>query len=309
MSTLQPVWAEKYRPKSLDEYVFQNESHKQSFEKFIEQKSIPHLLFSGVQGSGKTALAKILMSSFDLDESDLLIINASEENNVDTMRTKIKDFISTFALSGFKVVLLDEADGISPAGQGALRAMMIDYIDNARFILTCNYEHKIIPALKSRIQEFHFKSPDPTDVTETVTKILLKEKVKFDLDLVDKYVSVYYPDIRKIITALEGNTHNGVLTQPTVAKKNEDYRFKLIDLLESNDWEGARKVCCENVAKEEWEDVYRFLYDNLHKVPKFKKQDKWSQGIVTIAEYLYRHPLCADPEINAAAMFIALGMI
>ena len=259
------LWEETYRPKTLDEYIFHDASHRASIERMLRDKTIPHLLFSGVQGSGKTALAKVIINELGVDDMDLLIINASDENSVDVMRDKIKNFIRTIAFGDFKVVLLDEADYITHGGQAILRNMLSEYSEEARFILTCNYENKIIPALKSRLQQFRFSKGDKDKITEYIATILVKEKIKWDIDLVDKYVAVGYPDVRKIINLIQQNSNNGVLGDLVSGGDEGDYKFELLDLLSGDNWQRARKLCCANVAASEWEDLYRFLYENLNK--------------------------------------------
>lgn len=309
-ATKHSLWVEKYRPLTINDYVFQNSQHRAIIEKILEEKTLSgHLIFAGVQGTGKTTLAMVLINELDIEPSDVLTINASDENSVDVMRDKIKKFISTFAMGNFKIVHLEEADYITTQGQAVLRRMMEEYAESARFILTCNYYNKIIPAIKSRCQEFIFKTPDVNDVVELTARILMSEKVKFDIDLLDKYVSIGYPDIRKIINKLQQNSINGKLLPLQTAKEAGDYKFELLDLIESGNWTDARKVACENVASEEWDDVYRFLYENLHKSPIFSNKDKWEAGIVIIADHLYKHGIVADPEINAAAMFIRLEQL
>lgn len=303
------LWVEKYRPQTVDEYIFHDSAQRTAVMKMIADKSIPHLLLSGVQGSGKTTLAQILISEMDVDETDVITINASDENSVDTIRDKIKSFITTFAMGEFKIVHLEEADYITPNGQGVMRRMMEEYSDTARFILTCNYENKIIPAVKSRCQQFRFKASDKVDIAEYVAGILMSEKVKFDLDTLDKYIAIGYPDVRKIVNLLQQYTSDGVLNLPISDKEAGDYKFKLLDFIERDKWLDARLLCCDNVVAEEWEDVYRFLYENLNKAPKFQDQDKWESGIVIIADYLYKHGIVADPEINAAAMFIKITQL
>jgi DNA polymerase III delta prime subunit len=303
------LWSEKHRPHTLNEYVFHDPSHKAAFEQMIKDKSIPHLLLSGVQGTGKTTLSLILTEEMGIDPTDVLVINSSDENSVDDVRDKIKNFISTYAFGNFKIVRLEEADYLSLAAQGVLRGMLQDYAHNARFIFTCNYENKLIPAIKSRLQQYRFKAPPRDDVLEFAATVLIKENVKFDLDLLEKYVAVGYPDVRQIINLLQGNAINGVLVDTKQQAQGADYKFKLLDTLETGDWEATRKVCCGNVAAEEWEDVYRFLYENLNKSKKFTKIEKWEQGIVIIADHLVKHALVSDSEINAAAMFIKLGQV
>ena len=303
------LWVEKYRPQTVDEYIFHDTAQKTAVMKMIADKSIPHLLLSGVQGSGKTTLAQILINEMDVDETDVITINASDENSVDTIRDKIKSFITTFAMGEFKIVHLEEADYITPNGQGVMRRMMEEYSDTARFILTCNYENKIIPAVKSRCQQFRFKAGDKVDIAEYAAGILMSEKVKFDLDTLDKYIAIGYPDVRKIVNLLQQYTSDGVLSLPLSDKEAGDYKFKLLDFIERDKWLDARLLCCENVVAEEWEEVYRFLYENLSKAPKFQDKDKWEGGIVIIADHLYKHGIVADPEINAAAMFIRMTQL
>jgi DNA polymerase III delta prime subunit len=300
---------EKYRPQHIEDYIFQDDRQKVDFLKMIKNKSIPHLLLSGVQGAGKTTIARILITECGITDTDVMVINASDENSVDVIREKIKSFVTTFAMGDFKIVLLEEADYISGAGQAVLRVIMEQYADVARFILTCNYENKIIPAIKSRCQHYRFKASDKNDIAEYVVGILISEKIKFDLDLVDKYVDVGYPDVRKIVNLLQQNCHDGVLQAPKQTAEAGDYKFALLNLVELDEWVEARQLACSQVASEEWEDVYRFFYENLHKAPKFTEKAKWEEGILIIAEHLYKHGICSDAEINAAAMFVRLGQV
>lgn len=303
------LWSEYYRPKTLAEYVFHDIGLKNAVAKMVNEQSIPHLLLSGVQGSGKTTLSLALMNELGVDPMDVLTINASDENDVETMRTKIKSFISTYAMGPFKVVRLEEADRLTPHAQDALRAMTQDYVDVARFILTCNYENKITPPLKSRCQHFRFAKPDRDAILEYAATVLVSEHVKFTADLLEKYISVGYPDIRKIINLLQQNTYDGRLQPLQSLGESGDYKFKLLELIETGSWVEARQLACAEVAREEWEDVYRFLYENLDKSPTFSSKDKWESGIVIIADHLYKHGIVADPEINAAAMFIRLEQV
>ena len=303
------LWTEKYRPQTLDTYIFHDSNQKLSITRMVADRSIPHLLLSGVQGSGKTTLAQILINEMGIEDTDVLTINASDENSVDVMRDKIKSFITTFAMGPYKIVHLEEADYITLNGQGVLRRMMEQYAESARFIITCNYENKIIPPVKSRCQQFRFKAANVDSITEFVATILAHERVKFNIDLLDRYISVGYPDIRKIINLLQQNSIDGEL-QPLVSETEAgDYKFKLLELIELDNWTAARTLLCGNVIAEEWEEVYKFLYQNLTKAPSFQDQAKWEGGIVIIADHLYKHALVADPEINAAAMLIRLGQL
>lgn len=303
------LWVEAYRPQSVDQYIFHDAQQRAAVMRMINDQSIPHLLFSGVQGSGKTTLARILIKAMDTDTSDFLIINASDERGIDTFRDKIKSFATTMPVGTFKIVLLEEADNLTPDAQQALRRFMEEYADVVRFILTCNYENKVIPPIKSRCQHFHFKAADKNDVAEYLINILAQEKVGFDLNLLDKYIAYGYPDVRKIVNTLQQNTVDGKLQAPKFEGTDGDYKFKLIDLVERDKWLDARKLVCGNVTSDQWEDVYRFLYENISRAPKFQQKDKWEEAIIVIAEHLYKHSIVADPEINAAAMFIRLGQL
>ncbi len=310
MADKHALWVEKYRPRTLDDYIFHDPSHEQSFRRMVKDKTIPHLLLSGVQGSGKTTIAHILINALAIDETDIMILNASDENNVDTVRERIKNFVMTYAMGDFKIVLLEEADYMSMPGQAILRRLMEDYADEARFILTCNYEHKILPALKSRTSagHFRFKAPNKDDVTEFVAKMLISEKVNFNVELLDKYVAAGYPDIRAIMGMLQKNTHENKL-HALSDHSDGDYKFQLLDLIERNDWVGARKLTCSNVAAEEWEDVFTFLYENIHRCPTFSQTSKWEEGIVIINDHMIKHTFASDPELNAAALWIRLGQL
>lgn len=308
--SLQQSWADKYAPPTLDEYIFQSPQERAEFAKMVKDRSIPnHLLFTGVHGTGKTSLAKILINSLELDPVDVLTIPASNENSVDTVRDKITNFVSTYAMGSFKIVLLDEVDFFSLSGQGALRNVMDEYKPVSRFILTCNYAYKVLPELKSRCNVYNFKAHDKTDIAEMVAKILLAEKIRFDLTLLDKYIDIAYPDVRKIINLTQQFTHEGVLHEPMMDLQ-EGAKLSIFDYLEKGEWTVLRKHACEIVAQEEWTDVYRLLYENLDKAPVFSKdQGKWEEGIVTIADYLYKHSIVADSEINFAACIIRLQQI
>lgn len=303
-------WVEKYRPSKISEYIFHDNFQKMKMLEMINNKDFPHILMSGVQGSGKTTAAYILINELNISDSDVLIINASDENSVDTIRDRIKKFATSAPIGDFKVVLLEEADYITLNGQGALRRVMEENAETARFILTCNYEHKLIPAIISRCTvKFRFKSPDKNDIAEYLIRVLASENVVFDLDVLDKYVAAGYPDIRNCLSTIQQYCIDGKLQSPANLIETSDYKFKILELIEKDKWVDARKIVCENVVKEEYEDVYRFLYENINRSTKFKKSDLWDEAIIIIAEHLYKNNFCADSEINAAAMFIKLGAL
>ena len=187
---MKELWVEKYRPKTIEGYVFRDEHQKKQIQTWIKDQSIPHLIFSGTAGIGKTTMAKILVQELGIEDYDVLEINASRTNSVDDVRDKIVNFVQTIPFGPFKVVLLDEADYLSPNAQAALRGVMEEYHQTARFILTCNYPNRIIPALHSRCQGFHVEKVDQTEFTARAATILVEENIDFDLDTLDLYVKV-----------------------------------------------------------------------------------------------------------------------
>lgn len=302
------LWVEKYRPTSIDQYIFHDAQQKASVKRYIADKSIPHLLLSGVQGSGKTTLAQILIAAMQLDPTDVLTINASDERGISTFRDQIKGFATSLAMGKFKIVHLEEADRLTPDAQAALKRFMEEVSDYVRFIFTCNTVSKIIVPVRSRCKEFFFRASDSNDIAEYLITILAKENVKFDLDLVDKYVATYHPDVRKMVNEMQDGVVDKVLQPPSFTGEAGDYKFKLLDLIEEGKWVECRKLVCGNVSAEEYENVYRFLYENLHRADKFTKyNEKWEEAIIIVSDYLYKHTIVADPEINAAAMFIQLS--
>lgn len=302
-------WVEKYRPVSFKDYIVQDESIQKLIDKTTSNKSFPHLLLTGVQGTGKTTLVQLLLSTAEVYPEDIRIINASDENSVDMVRDIARTFATTFPVGTFKVVVFEEADQLTVNAQNVLKMVMETHADNLRFIFTSNREHKLIPPLKSRCQHYRFKKSDPNDIAMYVANVLTKEKVSFDLDTLDKFVAIGYPDIRKTINLVQQHTSEGILHPATDTEGDADYRNELLDLIEAGNWVQVRKTVCPTVTGEEWEEVYRFLYDNIHKCPTFAYNAKWDDAIIQIAEYLYRHTICSDPEINFAALAISLGQI
>ncbi len=237
------LWVEKYRPNTLEGYVFRDDNQKTQVEQWIKARTIPHLLFSGAPGVGKTTLAKILLNTLDIIGTDILEINASRENSVDVIRDKITNFVQTMPFGEFKVVLLDEADYISPNGQAALRGVMEMYHQSARFILTCNYPNRVIPALHSRCQGFHIEKVDKNEFTARVAEILIAENVEPDLDTLDTYVKATYPDLRKCINTVQMNTSEGKLQPPNTADTGtQDYKIEMVDLFKAGKITRSKKV-------------------------------------------------------------------
>jgi DNA polymerase III delta prime subunit len=304
---MKDLWVEKYRPKSIDGYVFRDEHQRKQVETWIKDRSIPHLLLSGNAGIGKTTLAKILISELGIEEYDVLEINASRTNSVEDVRDKITNFVQMIPFGPFKVVLLDEADYLSPNAQAALRGVMEEYHSTARFILTCNYPNRIIPAIHSRCQGFHVERTDFTEFTARVATILVDEMVDFDLETLDNYVKVTYPDLRKCINLVQQNVQEGKLAAPNKGDQGEaDWKFDMVELFKAGKITEARKLLCGKIRAEEMEEVYRWLYDNLAIFGDEEIQDK---AILIIKAGLVDHTLIADPEINLAATLVKLARL
>jgi replication factor C small subunit len=304
---MKELWVEKYRPSTVDGYVFRDDHQRNQINTWIRDKSIPHLLLSGSAGIGKTTLAKILIHEIGIEDYDVLEINASRTNSVDDVRDKITNFVQMIPFGPFKVVLLDEADYLSPNAQAALRGVMEEYHATARFILTCNYPNRIIPAIHSRCQSFHVERTDMEQFISRVEKILTKENITFDLESLANYVSVTYPDLRKCINMVQQNINEGVLQAPNKGDAGEaDWKFDMVQLFNAGKITEARKMLCGKLRAEEMEEVYRWLYDNLN---IFGSNDNQDKAIIIIKSGLVDHTVCADPEINLAATLVRLSKL
>jgi replication factor C small subunit len=305
---MKQLWVEQYRPKDIDGYVFRDEAQRDQVKQWIKAGSIPHLLFSGAAGIGKTTLAKILINALNIDEYDVLEINASRTNSVDDIRDSVVNFVSTMPFGDFKIVLLDEADYLSPNAQAALRGVMEEYSQTARFIMTCNYPHKIIPALHSRCQGFHIEKVDHTEFTARAATVLVTEGVEFDIDTLDSYVKATYPDLRKCLNLLQMNTVDLKLKRPSeTGTGTADYKLAMVDLFKAGKIREARTLLAAQARPEEMDEIFRWMYDNL---------DMWSktpegqdEAILVIRKGLVNHVSCADAEINLSATLVELSQI
>jgi DNA polymerase III delta prime subunit len=305
---MKELWVEKYRPRDIDGYVFRDETQREQVKQWIKEASVPHLLFSGAAGIGKTTLAKILINALGVDPYDVLEINASRENNVDNVRNNITSFVSTMPFGTFKIVLLDEADFLSPNAQAALRGVMEEYSQTARFILTCNYPHKIIPALHSRCQGFHIEKVDHTEFTARAATVLVTEGVEFDIDTLDSYVKATYPDLRKCLNLLQMNSVEGKLKSPSESNAGTaDYKLAMVDLFKAGKIREARQLLCSQARPEEMEEIFRWMYDNLELFAKTEEQK--DDAIIAIRKGAANASLVADQEINLSATFTELMQI
>lgn len=301
------LWTELHRPNTIDGYVFSDQNQRNQIESWITEKSIPHLLFSGAPGTGKTTLAKILINQLEIHPYDLLELNASRDNSVENMRNKITNFVSTMPFGDLKIVLLDEADYLSPAAQAILRGLMEQYAVSARFILTCNYPHKIIPALHSRCQGFHIERLDQVEFTTRVAEILIKQNVEFELDVLDTYVRSTFPDLRKCINSVQQNSKTGTLVLNTNTTSSDDYRIGAVSLFKQGRIREARTLICKQIKAEEVDELITWAYNNLDLWSK--TEEGQDQAILIIRKAAVNASLVADSEINIAAMLIELSQI
>ena len=295
------LWVEKYRPNTLENYIG-NEHLKSKVKNYLNSGDLPHLLLYGKAGTGKTTLAKLLVNNI---ECDYLYINASDENNVETVRTKVKGFASTIGFKDLKVIILDECDYITPNAQAALRNLMETFSKHCRFILTCNYVERIIDPIQSRCQSFQIIPPSRNEVAKHLHKILVQENIMDTPEDIKILVESGYPDIRRVINSAQRNVVNGKLKLDTTSIIQNDYKLKLIKILETKNKKDAfidiRKLLANNHITD-FADLFRLLYDEVDGYGK----GHVAECILIIARYELSDSQVVDKEINAMAMLIEL---
>ncbi len=295
------IWVEKYRPSSLDTYIG-NEHLKSKVDIYLESGDLPHLLLYGKAGTGKTTLAKILVNNI---ECDYLYINASDENSVDTVRNKVRQFASTVGFKDLKVIILDECDYITPNAQAALRNLMETFSKHCRFILTCNYVERIIDPIQSRCQSFQVIPPSKSEVAKHLHNILVQENIMDSMEDIKVLVDSGYPDIRRVINSAQRNVVNGQLKLDTSSIIQNDYKLKLLKILETQDKKTAfkdiRQLLADNKITD-FADLFRLLYDEVDGYGK----GHVAECILIVARYELSDSQVVDKEINAMAMIIEL---
>ena len=295
------LWVEKYRPSSMDTYIG-NEHLKSKVSIYLESGDLPHLLLFGRAGTGKTTLAKLLVNNIDCD---YLYINASDENSVDVVRDKVKNFASTLGFQEMKIIILDECDYITPNAQAALRNLMETFSKHCRFILTCNYVERIIDPIQSRCQSFQIIPPDRKQVAQHLSNILDNENVKYELDNVVTIVNGGYPDIRRVINGAQRQVVNNELVIDKNTIIQNDYKLQVLEILEKQDKKNSFKNIRQLLADSkvtDFSDLFRLMFDTV---------DDWGKGhiaecILILSKYQQSDAVVVDKEINIMAMFVEI---
>ena len=296
------LWVEKYRPKKLTEYVG-NEHLKQKVSDYLTSGDVPHLLFFGKAGTGKTTLAKLIVNSINCD---YIIINASDENNVDTVRNKVKGFASTIGFKDMKVIILDEFDYMTPNAQAILRNLMETFSKHCRFILTCNYVEKVIDPIQSRCQTFQIVPPSKKEVAVQISQILGKEGVSFQPTDLVPIIDSSYPDIRKIINTCQLNSSKGQLKLDTTSVIDSDIKSKVVEILKGSDakpnkWKNIRQAVAD-ARISDFTELYTFLYE---KVDDYGGNNT-SNIILILSESQHKDALVVDKEITFMSCIIQI---
>jgi DNA polymerase III delta prime subunit len=295
------LFVEKYRPVSLENYIG-NEHLKTKVSKYINTGDIPHLLLHGKAGTGKTTLAKLLVSNIDCDQ---MYINASDENNVETVRNKIKVFASSVGFKDLKVIILDECDFLTPNAQAALRNLMETFSKHCRFILTCNFVERIIDPIQSRCQSYQIIPPSKKEVAVHTSNILNTEGVTYDNNDIVTMVNSSYPDIRRIINSVQRNIVDNNLIVDTESLVQNDYKLQVLEILQTQDkklaFKNLRQLLADSQIRD-YADLFKLLYDEIDSYGK----GHIAEVILTIAKYELSDAQVVDKEINAMAMLIEI---
>ena len=292
------LWVEKYRPTDLSTYVG-NEHLKDKVKIYLENGDVPHLLLYGRAGTGKTTLAKIIVKNIDCD---YLYVNASDENKIDDVRNKIKTFAASVGFRNLKIIILDEADFLTPNAQAALRNLMETFSKHCRFILTCNYVERIIDPIQSRCQSYKVVPPSKKEVAQQLVDILDDERCTYELDDIALIVNAGYPDIRRVINSAQRQVVDGKLTIDTSSVIQNNYKLQLLEMLSNGSkLSDIRQLIADNSISD-YSEIYRLLYDEVETYGK----GKVAECILNIAEAQYQDVNVVDKEINFMSLIIRL---
>ena len=295
MSKKHTILNEKYRPDTLEGYVCRDED-RIKFQEFIDNQDVPHLLFAGKPGAGKTTLAKILVKNINCD---YLYINATDERSIDIMRDKVGAFASAGSFKPLKIVILDEATHILQASQVILLNMMETFSLTTRFILTGNYPERLIEPLRSRCQEFDLQPPSKKIIAKHIDSILNQENIEHTVEDVVTIVKKFYPDYRKIINSCQKYTVSGVLKLDNLSGADNEYKEKVLEQLKSKKPElNTIRQLIANSEVDEFTDLFRFLFDNIEVYSKGND----GEIIMAISEYQYHSNFRVDQEINIISL-------
>ena len=300
------LWVEKYRPQTIADTILP-EGLKKTFQEIVAAGEIPNMMFAGSAGVGKTTVAKALCNELDCD---YILINGSEEGNIDTLRTKIKQFATTVSLSGgHKVVILDEADYLNPQStQPALRGFIEEFSDNCRFILTCNFKNRIIEPLHSRCGVYDFNIPNEqkpaiaAGMFKRVCEVLDTENVTYDKKVVAELVQRYFPDVRRILNELQRYSISGTIDTGILVNLSDENVKSLVGKLKTKDFKGMRQWVVNNIDTEP-QAIFRKIYDTMtdNVAPQ-----SIPQVVLILADYQYKNAFVADHELNVVACMTEL---
>lgn len=303
---MKKIWVDKYRPLSVNDYVWINNEHKELVQRWINEHNIVHMILAGPAGTGKSSLIQVLINELDIPKGDILSINASSETSVETVREKIMKFVPTIPFGDFKICILEEADALSYQAQNSLKMVISDYSDNCRFIFTTNNPHKIDEAIKSRCMFFEITNMSQEDFIGKMTFILDEENIKYTDEALLEIFQNNYPDLRQTINCLEQASSSGELILPKSTKVDDVYGH-VISLFQDGKIQQAREYLVGHVSKSDYLNVYRFLYQNVNLWSDDK--DTQDRALVVIRDGMYKANFVADEEINLSATLAELSLL